>query len=75
MVINNGFTINYTYSIGHDTTFTFPCAFTSTNYAVTPAIWIDGIQQTIVYRSVANVTLSCNARHYSPTGGLICIGY
>lgn len=75
LVFNNGIIINWTTQALRDTTFTFPLAFTSTNYAFSGTIWIDQVVGISVTKQLTSVKFSSVIHGAWSSSGYIFMGY
>ena len=72
---NNGVIVNWTTQALRDTTFTFPLAFTSTNYAFSGTIWIDTVVGISVTKQLTSVKFSSVLHSAWCNSGYIFMGY
>ena len=75
ILFNNGIIINWTTQALRDTTFTFPLAFTSTNYAFSGTIWIDQVVGISVTKQLTSVKFSSVIHNAWSNSGYIFMGY
>ena len=74
-VISTDVIINFTFTALYDTTWTFPCAFTSLNYVIPTIYWIDGISGIEATKTITNVTLMGVIRASFNTTGELAFGF